>query len=102
MGLSSLPEGKHYRLVSGSVKCWRAMLAGKRPFDVPPCQRRSSCIREGEPNWSALPTDTPVSIRMLLARCLRQDPRKRLHDIADGLIEMEEGSESGYSQARQT
>jgi Periplasmic component of the Tol biopolymer transport system len=30
-------------------------------------------------------------IRVLLERCLRKDPRKRLHDIADALIELEGG-----------
>ena len=34
----------------------------------------------------------PRPIRTLLERCLRKDPRKRLHDIADARIELEDGS----------
>jgi eukaryotic-like serine/threonine-protein kinase len=43
-----------------------------------------------EPEWKSLPADTPSSIRRLLARCLQKDPRRRLHDIADARIELEE------------
>ena len=49
-------------------------------------------ILDHEPDWNALPTDTPAPIRTLLERCLRKDPKKRLHDIADALIEMEEAA----------
>ncbi len=43
-----------------------------------------------EPDWDAIPADTPVSIRRLLRRCLKKDPDSRLHDIADFRIEIEE------------
>ena len=50
-------------------------------------------ILEREPDWAALPAgETPPPIRTLLERCLRKDPRKRLHDIADALIELEDAS----------
>jgi eukaryotic-like serine/threonine-protein kinase len=44
----------------------------------------------GEPEWKSLPADTPGSIRRLLTRCLQKDARRRLHDIADARIELEE------------
>ena len=34
----------------------------------------------------------PRPVRRLLERCLRKDPHKRLHDIADALIELEDAS----------
>src|SRR5262249_12130002 len=40
-------------------------------------------VLEHEPEWSALPPSTPNRVRELLRRCLRKDPRQRLHDIAD-------------------
>ena len=40
--------------------------------------------------WKSLPADTPGSIRRLLTRCLQKDARRRLHDIADARIEIEE------------
>jgi serine/threonine protein kinase len=43
-----------------------------------------------EPDWKSLPADTPVSIRRLLTRCLQKDARRRLHDIADARIEIED------------
>ena len=57
-------------------------------------------ILEREPDWAALPTNTPASIRTLLRRCLTKDPQKRLHDVADARIELDEidpalGSSSG-------
>src|SRR5260370_26725313 len=39
---------------------------------------------------SPRPADTPGSIRRLLTRCLQKDARRRLHDIADAQIEIED------------
>jgi len=44
-----------------------------------------------EPDWSALPPDTPPNIRRLLERCLRKDPKQRLRDIGDARIALEDG-----------
>ncbi len=43
-----------------------------------------------EPEWKSLPADTPGSVRRLLTRCLQKDTRRRLHDIADARIEVED------------
>lgn len=43
-----------------------------------------------DPEWSALPQDTPPTVRLLLRRCLKKDPRQRLHDIADARLDLEE------------
>jgi Tol biopolymer transport system component/serine/threonine protein kinase len=45
-------------------------------------------ILDREPDWARLPAATPLSVRTLLERCLRKDPRQRLHDIADARIEL--------------
>jgi serine/threonine-protein kinase len=42
------------------------------------------------PDWQTLPATTPDSIRRLLRRCFEKDPKRRLHDIADARIEIEE------------
>jgi len=44
-----------------------------------------------EPDWSALPADTPAHIRRLLERCLRKDPKLRLRDIGEARIALDEG-----------
>ena len=43
-----------------------------------------------EPEWEALPASIPYAVRNLLRRCLRKDATRRLHDIADVRIELED------------
>jgi len=49
-------------------------------------------VLQTEPDWEALPSGTPVGIRRLLRRCLVKDHRRRLRDIGDARIEMEDES----------
>ena len=66
------------------------MLSGRRVFDATTITDTLARVLEHEPDWSQLPAQTPASVRRLLDRCLRKDPRRRLHDIADALIEVDE------------
>ena len=68
------------------------MLVGRRAFDGETMSDTLVGILEREPDWEALPAETPASIRTLLERCLRKNPRKRLHDVADALIEIDDGA----------
>jgi serine/threonine-protein kinase len=43
-----------------------------------------------DPNWLALPASTPASVRRLLTRCLERDGKRRLRDIADARLDIEE------------
>src|SRR6185436_13928581 len=47
-------------------------------------------VIEREPDWRAVPETTPDVVRRLLERCLRKDVRRRLRDIADARIEIED------------
>ena len=47
-------------------------------------------ILEREPDWAALPANTPARVRDLLKRCLRKDAKKRLRDIGDARLELSE------------
>ncbi len=85
------------------------MLSGQRPFGGETMSDTFVGILEREPDWSALPVETPASIRMLLERCLRKDPRKRLRDIADAFIDIDEHDQvlstpegAGVSAGRRT
>ena len=49
-----------------------------------------AAVLEREPNWAALPAATPSNIRRLLQRCLEKDPKRRLRDIADARLELDE------------
>ena len=66
------------------------MLTGRRPFEGPTVTDTVARILEREPEWASLPPGTPASVRTLLQRCLRKDPEKRLHDIADARIEIDD------------
>jgi serine/threonine-protein kinase len=57
-------------------------------------------ILERDPDWRALPAGTPPSVTRLVQRCLDKDPKRRLHDIADARIEIEDAL-SGASPAAQ-
>ncbi|HSQ59310.1 MAG TPA: protein kinase [Acidobacteriota bacterium] len=47
-------------------------------------------ILERETSLDALPAATPPALRALLARCLEKDPRRRLRDIGDARLTLEE------------
>ena len=56
-------------------------------------------ILEHEPDWSVPPADTPPSVRRLLQRCLEKDPKRRLRDIGDARLEIEEALGSSVAPA---
>src|SRR6185436_18142126 len=66
------------------------MLSGKQLFYGETVSDTIARILEREPDWSALPAAVPERIRDLLRRCLEKDARKRLRDIGDARIELEE------------
>jgi serine/threonine-protein kinase len=47
-------------------------------------------VLKGEPDWQALPAETPQSIRVLLRRCLQKDAKQRFRDAGDIRIQIEE------------
>jgi len=59
------------------------MLAGRRPFQGEDASETLAAVIKEEPDWNALPGDTPATIRHLLCRCLAKDPRQRLRDMGD-------------------
>src|SRR5271168_242163 len=73
------------------------MLAGKRPFEGETVSDALAAVIRAEPEWSLLPSNTPQTIRNLVQRCLKKDPRQRLQAIGDGRIVIEEVL-SGASQ----
>jgi serine/threonine protein kinase/Tol biopolymer transport system component len=66
------------------------MLTGRRTVTEATVSDTLAGVLKGEPDWSALPDDTPAKIRGLIERCLRKDVRRRLPDIAEARIEIEE------------
>ena len=66
------------------------MLTGRAAFAGDTVSDTIAAVLEREPDWSAAPDGTPAAVRRLVARCLEKDPKRRLHDIADARIEMED------------
>ena len=66
------------------------MLTGRAPFAGETISDTLAAVLTQEPDWQALPADTPPGVRSTLRRCLRKDPVDRLHDIADARIEIQE------------
>jgi Tol biopolymer transport system component len=66
------------------------MLTGQRTFHGETLSDSIAAILEREPEWTAMPPTTAAGIRRLLRRCLDKDPRRRLHDIADARLELED------------
>jgi len=69
-------------------------LTGQRPFAGETVSDSIAAILGRDPDWQDLPRGTPSRIKDLLQRCLRKDRDRRLHDIADARIEIEEALES--------
>jgi serine/threonine protein kinase/Flp pilus assembly protein TadD/TolB-like protein len=66
------------------------MLSGKKVFDGGTTSDRIAAILSRDPDWNLLPQGTPRAIRELLRRCLHKDLKKRLRDIGDARMELEE------------
>jgi serine/threonine protein kinase/Tol biopolymer transport system component len=66
------------------------MLTARRAFGGETASDTIAAILEREPDWSVLPARTPASIRRLLQRCLEKDQRRRVRDIGDARIDIEE------------
>jgi eukaryotic-like serine/threonine-protein kinase len=65
-------------------------VAGRRAFDGATASDSLAAVLGKEPDWTALPTKTPEPLRNLLRRCLQKDSQKRLRDIGDAGIAIED------------
>ena len=59
------------------------MLAGRRAFAGQTIAEVLAAVLEAEPDFAALPAETPDGVRRLVRRTLVKDPRRRFRDIAD-------------------
>ena len=66
------------------------MLSGRVPFKGETISDTLANILQTDPEWHALPPTTPANILVLLRRCLEKEPRRRLRDIGDIAITLED------------
>jgi len=80
------------------------MLTGTRCFDGEDISVTLASVLKEPVRWNALPNDLPAPIRTLLRRCLEKDPRKRLRDIGEARLVLEDpgGREAASSSAAAT
>jgi len=70
------------------------LLTGRQVFAADTISDTIAAILGREPDWSALPTGAPPGVLRLLRRCLERDRDKRLRDIGDANILLEEGPQA--------
>jgi serine/threonine protein kinase len=76
------------------------MLTGCASFGRETTTDTLAAIIEREPDWTKLPAATPHGVERVLRRCLEKNPQRRLHDIADARVELQDALASGTSASR--
>jgi serine/threonine protein kinase len=66
------------------------MVSGRQPFAGATLSDTIAAILQREPAWETLPRSIPAKIHHLLRRCLQKDPSRRLRDIGDARVEIED------------
>jgi Tol biopolymer transport system component len=100
------PEQARGRSVDRRADVWAfgcvlfECLTGKIAFEGETVSDTLAAVLKSEPDWSALPASTPRTVTRLLHRCLEKDARRRLRDIGDARLEIEEALASLRSGVR--
>ena len=90
------PEQARGKVVDRRTDIWSfgcllyECLTGKQVFAGETVSDTIAKILEREVDWAPLPAATPAALRALLARCLEKDARRRLRDIGDARLTLEE------------
>ena len=66
------------------------MLSGQRAFKGDDISDTLAAVLRQDLDWTALPASTPAPVRHLIARCLDRDVRRRLRDIGEARIVLDD------------
>jgi eukaryotic-like serine/threonine-protein kinase len=66
------------------------MLTARSVFAGETTSHVLAAVLTAEPDWAALPAETPAPIRKLLRRCLEKDRKRRLESAADARLEIDD------------
>ena len=66
------------------------MLTGRKVFEAEDISDTMAAVLRAEPPWENLPADTPQMAEKLLRRCISREPRRRLRDIGEARINIED------------
>jgi serine/threonine protein kinase len=75
--------------------CLFEMLSGQRLFMGDTVSDTLASVLKVDPDWSLLPVRTPARVKRLLRRCLERDPMRRLRDMGDARLSLEEALAGG-------
>ena len=75
------------------------MLTGHAAFRGDTLSDTIANVIEREPAWAALPANLPAVLAHSLRRCVRKNPRQRVHDVADVRLAMEDAFETTVTGA---
>jgi len=99
------PEQARGRAVDKRADIWAfgvvlyEMLTGTRLFEGDSVADTIALVINRNPDMSLLPEATPPRLRQLIARCLDRDPQRRLRDIGEARIALDE-AEAGTAGDR--
>jgi Tol biopolymer transport system component len=68
------------------------LLTGRAVFARETMTDTLAAVIEHEPDWRALPAGVPAGVQRLLRRCLEKDSKRRLRDIGDVRLEIDEAT----------
>jgi serine/threonine-protein kinase len=99
------PEQARGRPVDRRADIWAfgcvlyEMLTGAGPFAGETVTDVLSAVISREPDWGSLPGATPSALVSLMRRCLEKDPRRRLRDIGEARLILEQPMDAGPTAA---
>ena len=101
------PEQARGQVVDKRTDIWAfgcvlyEMLTGRVAFKGGTVSDTIAAVLGSEPDWAALPDETPASVRLLLQRCLDKNPKRRLRDLGDVRFEIDDVGSPAAPGARQ-
>jgi TolB-like protein/Tfp pilus assembly protein PilF len=74
--------------------CLYEALTGKKPFKGQTVSDLMADILRSDPDFTVIPPETPGEVMTLLRRCLEKEPQRRLRDLGDIAITLEDVTET--------
>jgi len=100
------PEQARGQIVDKRTDIWAfgcvlyEMLTGRAAFKGGSVSDTIAAVLGSEPDWDALPSDTPTSVRLLLQRCFEKDLKRRLRDLGDVHFDIDDPGGAAATRGR--
>ena len=102
------PEQARGHIVDKRTDIWAfgcvvfEILCGRRAFSGETLSDTIATILTREPDWDQLPAAIPAGVSRLLRRCLEKDPKRRLRDMGDARLELDDARSQAGERAAAT